>query len=165
MFRKFAVVMAALGLMLGATGCNMITEVATNQLYAPSDGAQTSVGEVQARNFLVLTDGSASYLIGSLVNSGIDAASATVKVVSDAAAQASNIVLGADSKLDLGFNFAQLGALSPIKLSTNPAAGSTVKVAVDAAGQTAEMNVPVLDLTLPEYKAAFEAITAFLNLG
>ena len=71
MIRKIAAVTLAAGVMLGTAGCNMITHVASNDVYAPSDGAQATAGDVKARNFLLLEDGTKTLLIGSLAPSSV----------------------------------------------------------------------------------------------
>lgn len=46
----------AAGLMLGATGCGLIAPQATTEAYAPSDGIDVNVGDVELRNVLLIAD-------------------------------------------------------------------------------------------------------------
>jgi hypothetical protein len=55
--RKFATVAVAASLLLGTAGCTFMNPIASRIEYAPSDGTQASLTNVDARNFLVLSDG------------------------------------------------------------------------------------------------------------
>ena len=152
MIRKIAAVTLAAGVMLGTAGCNMITHVATNDVYAPSDGAQTTSGDVKARNFLLLEDGTKVILIGSLVNSGTTAAAVSLNYVDGGANKTAQVNLNAGQKFDLGYNGT---AALPVATELKP--GAVYKVSITVDGTAAEMSVPVLDGTLPEYKAILDA--------
>ena len=152
MIRKIAAVTLAAGVMLGTAGCNMITHVASNDVYAPSDGAQDTAGDVKARNFLLLEDGTKTLLIGSLVNSGIEAAAVSLNYIDGGASKVAQVNLNASQKFDLGYNGT---AALPVATELKP--GAVYQVSITVSGKTAAMSVPVLDGTLPEYKAILDA--------
>ena len=152
MIRKFAAVALAAGVMFGTAGCNMISHVATNDAYAPSDGAQADVSDVRARNFLLLTDGTKSILIGTLVNSGVDPVNVTLNYVDNGAKKANQASLGGGQKIDYGYN-----GTAALPVVTDLKAGSLFELTVLANGEKQELRVPVLDGTLAEYKAILDA--------
>lgn len=74
--RAVAASALALALAAGLTGCNMISPQRTTMEYAASDGINVDLGDVHARNVLLLTDGTGSQanLVFTAVNtSGEDA--------------------------------------------------------------------------------------------
>ena len=74
--RAVAASALALALAAGLTGCNMISPQRTTMEYAASDGVNVDLGDVHARNVLLLTDGTGSQanLVFTAVNtSGDDA--------------------------------------------------------------------------------------------
>ncbi|MFM5968678.1 MAG: hypothetical protein ACKOQ8_06540, partial [Micrococcales bacterium] len=104
MIRKFAAVAVIAGVMLGTAGCNMITHVATDDRYAPSDGAIGDAGDIKARNFLLLTDGTKSILIGSLVNSGPKGEAINLGYTYGGTFKTAQVNLNGGQKFDLGYN-------------------------------------------------------------
>lgn len=152
MIRKFAAVAVVAGVMLGTAGCNMITHVATAEVYAPSDGAMVDNGAVKARNFLLLTDGTKHILIGSLVNGSAEQITATVEYADNGSTKTANVSLNADQKFNLGY-----GGTAALPVVTDAKAGSLVDVSIVVDGNKTTMSVPVLDGTLPEYKAVLDA--------
>jgi hypothetical protein len=152
MIRKFASVAVVAGVMLGTAGCNMITHVASAEFYAPSDGAMADAGKVAARNFLVLTDGTKSILVGSLVNSGLEGAAIQLSYPDAGTIKQAQVNLNAGQKFDLGYN-----GTAALPAVTEAKAGGLVEVTIKTGGSEATMSVPVLDGTLPEYKAVLDA--------
>jgi hypothetical protein len=148
--RKFATVAVAASLLLGTAGCTFMNPIASRIEYAPSDGTQASLENVDARNFMYLSDGAGhAALFGSLVNRGLDSASVKLQytdATSNATKQAYFTLLPSQ-KLDFGYN-----GTSPLNYNLAGKPGSTVTVWVSAGSETGkEMNVPVLDGTLAEY--------------
>ena len=152
MIRKFVAVALAAGVMFGTAGCNMISHVATNDVYAPSDGAQVDVSGLHARNFLLLTDGTKSILIGSLVNGNTDPVSASLSYEDGGAQKTTQVNLNGAQKFDLGYN-----GTSALPVASELPAGAIFKVTVAVGSEKQELRVPVLDGTLPEYKAVLDA--------
>lgn len=149
--RKIAAVALAASVMLGTSGCNFVSPVATLEVYAPSDGAQISFENVKVRNFLYLvnTDGKGA-LFGSVVNSGLETQQFKIQYT-DASGATKDIdyTIAAGQKLDLGYGggLAQTLDIAPIS------AGSIVSIfAVAGAEVGQKLNVPVLDGTLAEYQ-------------
>lgn len=152
MIRKIAAIAIAAGVVLGTAGCNMISHVATNDPYAPSDGAQGHVGDLKARNFLLLQDGTKSILIGSLVNSGVDPVSASISYTDAGAQKVTQVNLNSLQKFDLGYNGT---AALPIVTDLKP--GALYDLSLKSGSESVDISVPVLDGTLAEYKAILDA--------
>lgn len=152
MIRKIAAIAIAAGVVLGTAGCNMISHVATNDPYAPSDGAQGHVGDLKARNFLLLQDGTKSILIGSLVNSGVDPVSASISYTDAGAQKVTQVNLNGLQKFDLGYNGT---AALPIVTDLKP--GALYDLSLKSGSESVDISVPVLDGTLAEYKAILDA--------
>ena len=70
----------------------------------------------------------------------------------DAAERVKEIYAEAGQKFDLGYNGT---AALPVATELKP--GAVYKVSITVDGTAAEMSVPVLDGTLPEYKAILDA--------
>ena len=59
----------AIGLALGASGCNLIQPMATTRHYDASDGIGVNVGDIQLRNLIVISDdGQTASLLLSAIN-------------------------------------------------------------------------------------------------
>jgi hypothetical protein len=151
MIRKFAAVAVVAGVMLGTAGCNMITHIASDDAYSASDGANGSAGDVDARNFLLLEDGTKSVLIGSLVNSGSDAAAIQLGYNDGGTDKSAQVNLNGGQKFDLGYNGT---AALPVVTTVKP--GGIVTVTIGVGSEKATLSVPVLDGTFPEYKAILD---------
>lgn len=119
--RLAASAVLALGLAIGATGCSMVTYQATTEHYDASDGVSVTVGDLDLRNILVVSeDGEDGNLVMTVVNTGdrdqtlkIEAGSATQELDVDAH---STVVLGSEDTEPLlleGID-AEVGGLTPI---------------------------------------------------
>lgn len=156
MFRKFATVVIAAGVVFGTAGCNMISPVASIEQYAPSDGAQADLGKVAARNFLLLTHGEHRWLIGTIVNSGLDDQALTLTYAEGGANKTVSVTLAAGQKFDLGYN-----GTSALMIDTDTPAGALFPVTLAASGQEPiALGVPAMDGTLAEYKTIIEKLAA-----
>ncbi|MBK5238650.1 MAG: hypothetical protein JJE28_06020 [Actinomycetales bacterium] len=64
----------AIGLALGASGCNLIQPQATTHHYDASDGIGVDVGDIQLRNLILISDDgqSASLLMSAINTTGSD---------------------------------------------------------------------------------------------
>ena len=63
---------AALAVLTGVSGCAYISPQATMDSYAPTDGIQMDLGDVQLRNILVVAEdeNSEGRVLGTLINTG-----------------------------------------------------------------------------------------------
>lgn len=137
----------ALGLVVAASGCAMITNQATTEKYEPSDGVSAHLGDVDVRNILIVSeDGEDGTLVMSVVNRGDDRATVTVQygdggdeLEIDVPA-GETLVLGSEEEEQVvleGID-AEVGGLLPMYFQAGDAEG-------------VEKQVPVLDARLPEY--------------
>lgn len=153
--RKIAALALAAAVMLGTSGCNFISPVASLEVYSPSDGAQASFEDIKVRNFMYLvnTEGKGA-LFGSVVNSGLEATSFKLQYT-DAAGAKQDIAytVAAGEKLDLGY-----GEGSAVALDIAPIqAGAILPIFAVAANEVGvQLNIPVLDGTLAEYRTLVE---------
>ncbi len=136
-------------LLLGTTGCSLSSNVASLTPYAPSDGAQINLDHVKFRNFLYLVSPDHRVLIGSLVNSGLDDQTVVIEYEDADTGDlvSKEFLVPAGQKVDFGFN-----ENAPIEANMlgNPGGISTVYVSL-LSGTAQNLNIPVLDGTLPEY--------------
>ena len=139
---------AALGvaIVLGATGCTFMTHQATTNEYPASDGVnvETTGGPVEVRNAMVIAteDGAAGNLVAALINTSDSSAQLTITVGAESATvripAGESVSLGADEEPLLIENLGVLpGATAPIYFSSGDVGD--------------EVEVPVLDGTLPYY--------------
>jgi hypothetical protein len=145
--RLAASAVLAVGLVLGASGCSMLTYQATTEHYDPSDGVSADVGALDLRNILVVSeDGEDGNLVLTVVNTGEDDAELGVQVgegggeplIIEVEAGATVSLGGDEEPLLLEGIDTQPGALVPIYFQYGTAEGI-------------EKLVPVLDGRLPEY--------------
>jgi len=150
--RRLAVSALIATLALSTSACSFSGDVTSLKPYAPSDGQQVDLENIKARNFMYLVSESGQgFLIGSLVSSASEPKVVKIQYV-DPNSQAKTdyfVEIASGAKLDFGYN-------------GNPAISMPVG---EVPGQTAlfyflesdtisdGVQVPVLDGTLPEYKA------------
>jgi hypothetical protein len=144
----------ALGLALGASGCSMLTYQATTERYDASDGVSASVGDLDLRNILVVSeDGEDGTLVMTVVNTGPDDVTLGVQFGAGGGdtheieiESGSTVAFGVDDiegidvvePLLLEGIDAEVGGLLPMYFQYGDAEG-------------VEKQVPVLDARLPEY--------------
>jgi hypothetical protein len=141
-----AVAAAALAVMaLGATGCGAINPQATTANYAPSDGISLNVGDVQARNLMLVTNSAEeeARVLGSLVNNTENAQSLTLSV--DGGSVTIDVPAMTTKKLEDDANKTILPSAG-----AEPGAHADVTAAID--GITSEEAVPVVNGALAEYR-------------
>lgn len=148
--RKVIAVAASTALIFGLAGCSLNREIASLEVYAPSDGSQVDLIDARVRNLLIVqrNDGQA-VLIGTLVNSSVLNSTSVELQLVDASGE--RITLNYDlepaSKYDIGYNG---GEEVLLQLSERP--GDLVSVFVTEGDLPKTMVVPVLDGTLAEYR-------------
>jgi hypothetical protein len=137
--------------LLGTTACNFVAPQATTKSYAPSDGTETTVGDLKVLNALVLSEGGdEANLVASVVNNTWSRVQ--LKLQYEAGGQK------VDQKLTIGARETQrFGGEDGVqvtfeKIDAKP--GDLLPVYLqygDVEGK--QLLVPVLDGTLPEYEA------------
>jgi hypothetical protein len=153
--RVAASVVLALTVAFGTAGCGLIAPQATTKHYDASDGVSGSVGTVDVRNAIIVTDasgGTVGSLVVTLVNTGTSAQKVAVTSGDSGAAAAYVTVdagqtklVGTDPESDSGnVLFTPFRALP----------GSLYPVYFQYGDQTGvQLNVPVLDGGLSEYQS------------
>ncbi|MFK4730863.1 hypothetical protein ROT00_14330 [Agromyces mediolanus] len=146
----------ALGIVIGASGCSMITYQATTEHYDASDGVSVNVGDLDLRNVLVVSDdGEQGNLVMTVVNRGDEDASLNVEFA-DGKTTAEPIEIGAGSTVAFGVDDVEgIDVLEPVLLDgIDSIPGSLMPIYFHYSGaEGQEINVPVLDGTLAEYKS------------
>lgn len=140
---------------LALSGCSLSREVASLDMYAPSDGVQLDIEQLKARNVMFLKGKSGNaILIGSFVNSGMEPVIATIQTT-DATGEPVSVAfeVEAGQKFDLGYNGVE-GIVLP--LSGKP--GSMHSIYLSDGNDPQEIKVPILDGTLAEYRPFVEAL-------
>ena len=147
--KKFTAVIAAIVTIFALTGCSLSREVASLDPYAPSDGVQVDTDELKARNVMfVVDDAGNAVLIGSFINPGQGAVSATLETMdSNGTVVMAEMTVEAGAKFDLGYNGTEGKYLY---LTETP--GSMHPVYMRVTGDPTRMLVPILDGALEEYR-------------
>lgn len=133
---------------VGATGCSMISPQATTIDYSASDGTNVpKSGPIEVRNAFIVVDkdGTTGNLVAGLVNTTSSAATIHI-TIGDSAGQSvrvpgqKSVSLGGDAEQPLRFQ------------DINAKAGTTVKVYFQSgSAEGISYEIPVLDGTLPYY--------------
>ena len=148
--RRLAPVALAAAVLLGATGCSMISPQATTIPYSPADGVNIPAsGPLVVRNALLVADetGSAANFLAAIVND--TDSDETLRVGIDGINK--NVRVPARSTVSLGFD----GADPLLFEGLDTPAGADVDVTFQSGdGEGVQQAVPVLDGTL-KYLADF----------
>lgn len=141
----------AAAILLGATGCGLAAPQGTTDPYAPSDGVQTDVAGVAVRNLMLIETraGGEFNIVFTAVNPSDSNQNLRLAFSDD-----SGSVKGeASFNLEPGTNIFGTEDEPEMVRLPNVNAGSTVNTFVQVAGAAdVEIDVPVLDGTLDEYK-------------
>jgi hypothetical protein len=141
-------------LALSLSGCTMWMHVETARPYHPSDGVNVTVGDLQLRNVLVLTeDGELGNLIGTAVNLTGSDIDFTVQWKADG--QYQEVELTADANGRTSFGIDDQVTLEPLGES----AGGLLEAVVHLTDDQKGVRIPVLDATLVEYEDALPTPT------
>ncbi|MDR5698233.1 DNA modification methylase [Agromyces aerolatus] len=137
----------ALGIVVGASGCSMITYQATTEVYDPSDGLAANVGELDLRNILVVMEdgGDDGNLVFTVANSGDDAELTAEPASGDPV----TLEVGANEQVVLGGSGEE--PLLLVGIDATPGGMLDIYFHADGA-EGVEISVPVLDGRLPEYR-------------
>lgn len=139
---------------LGLSGCTMWMHVETARPYNPSDGVNFTVGDLQLRNVLVITeDGELGNLIGTAVNLTDTDIDFTVQWKADGEYQEVELTADANGRTTFGLDD-QVG-LEPLGES----AGGLLEAVVHIGDGQKGVRIPVLDATFAEYEDAIPTPT------
>lgn len=160
--RSMAVATAASAVLL-LSGCSEFSPQTTQLSYVPSDGAQGDIGTVGIRNALLITDtldrdapadpDAAAGFVGTLTNTGDSEVTVQLSTADDTQ---TSVPVPADGSVQLSPQGDQQWQLDRV----GAVPGQTVPVTVQVAGQSLDLQVPVLDGTLPEYSTLAPAAPA-----
>jgi hypothetical protein len=140
---------AVAGLVLA--GCSATNPLTTQDEYSASDGVAFTLGDVRGSNLLVLTEaeGAPGTLQGGLVNEGTEDRSVTLAIGDEETVvelgPRETVLLGVSEAEDEGFAEVTFPAID-----VPPGGLVSVTVSTPEDGST-DVQVPVLDGTLPEY--------------
>lgn len=144
--RTISSALLAGGLALGVAACAPAT---TDLFYAASDGTRVQLesGTLEAVNLMVISGPSGdAQLVGALVNKTNADQTATL------VAEDGSINIQVDLSAHKTLNFFTEGTDGAALSNFTAAPGSTLSVQLtDGAGDTAELHVPIMDGSLPEY--------------
>jgi hypothetical protein len=147
--RLIASIAVGAAVILGATGCSMISPQTTTVPYSPSDGINVPDvpgAPLLVRNVLVVTNaGAAGNLVAAIVNQTDRDETLTINVSSTSVTK--TVDVPANSTVSLG---AEDTPPLPLALKTRP--GATVLMEFQSGdAQGVKIHVPVLNGTLPYY--------------
>jgi len=147
--RIMASVVVAAGVLLGTSGCNLFAPQATTMQYEAGDGVSGSVGSLDIRNAILLTDdGENANLLVTVVNSTGDDIELLVQYEGVEEKVDKTVDVEANSSTTFGGTDAPSLAFD----SLNAAKGSLFPVFFQYGDNTGvELLVPVLDGSLSQY--------------
>jgi hypothetical protein len=133
--------------LLGTTGCSLFSEKATLIEYDPSDGVSLSIGDVELRNVLAISeDGDDVNLVLTAINTSDRGIFVTLDY-NDGAGEAQLYVAG-NSATSIG----QPGEDTVVLTDADVEVGGLMPLyAQYGSEQGDQVMVPVLDASLPEY--------------
>ena len=144
--RRIAAIALAATVLFGTSACSITGNVPTLQMYSASDGVNGDTSSVAFRNFIVLSNGTVSELIGSAINTTQKDVSFSLSHQGAAGNQTASYSLKAGQKLDFGYN-----GQSAIAVANAGKAGEVTVVGAAEGSDSIKLNVPILDGTLPQY--------------
>lgn len=112
--------------------------------YAIANGANTDVGDVQIRSLLIVSaaEGERGRLLGSLFNTSKEPVEVTIADEDD------SVRVTVDGQSDVGLD------TNPVFFSSvSEIPGSRVQVTISAGSHSRNLDVPVMDGTLPAYRS------------
>lgn len=143
--RRLAAVGLATAALLGATGCSAINPQATTIDYHPSDGIVETVGDAEVLNLLLVSgerDAEGRY-IGSVANSSEEPIEVSLTV--NGTTTRVSVPGGEALSLESSEN-------EHVIPSTGTFPGGMAQGTIEVDGQSQDVQIPVLDGTLPEYR-------------
>lgn len=142
--RAVAASALALALAAGLTGCNMFSPQRTTMEYAASDGINVDLGDVHARNVLLLTDGTGSQanVVFTAVNTSDESAQLNLNVAGSSVSVPLTATPGEDNTTQVGF-----GEQGEQLVSGSFTTGTTVEVTFQASYTDAEGSRQTVETT------------------
>ncbi|MBW8872122.1 MAG: hypothetical protein JF618_08165 [Leifsonia sp.] len=146
----------ALAVAFGTAGCGFIAPQATTKHYDASDGVSGSVGSIDVRNAIIVTDakdGTVGNLVVTLVNTGSESRRVAISA-GDQSSTAAHVTVQPGQVKQLGQDPENGGASNVLipEFTTKP--GGLYSVYFQYGDQTGvNLKVPVLDGGLPEYSS------------
>lgn len=137
---------AAVLALMGVTGCSAANEQATTRHYSASDGVHATVGPVELRNVLLISGGSAeeARMLGAVFNNSSSAVQVTLEGDSGASAQ---VTVPANGMVSL-----EDDENEALFATTGAEPGAQAPITVEVNSESAEIQAPVLNGSLPEYR-------------
>ena len=138
----------AASLALATAGCNMMSPVASQDYYAPSDGSQADLGRLKVRNLIYFVNKDGGYgFFGAFANSGPDEIAFAIQYTdSDGKTNYREFSVAGYQVKNFGYQGTQ-----PLKIQLPGNLGDMTSVLVYTETDQIDINLPVLDGTLPEY--------------
>ena len=145
------VVLASIAL----SGCSLSRDVASLDMYTPSDGVQVDLETLKVRNAMFIAGSSGNViLIGSFVNSGMENVTATIQTTDGNGEEVRlSFEVPAGKKVDLGYN-----GQDGVVMALDVLPGSMYPIFVSGASDPVEMLVPVMNGALAEYRPFVELV-------
>ncbi|MCP1412571.1 hypothetical protein J3D46_001837 [Paenarthrobacter sp. A20] len=143
---KLAIAAAAIGVgLLSVTGCGFVNAQQTTHQYSASDGIKADLGPLQLRNILIVASGEnePGRVIGAVFNQSSSDATLTM---SGANGSQTEIPVKANSETYLN-DTTDAAILS----TAGVIPGGLTPITIRSGSDSATVNVPVVDGTLPEY--------------
>ncbi len=143
---KLAIAAAAIGVgLLSVTGCGFVNAQQTTHQYSASDGIKADLGPLQLRNILIIASGEnePGRVIGAVFNQSSSDATLTLSGANGAQTE---IPVKANSETYLN-DTADAAILS----TAGVIPGGLTPITIRSGSDSATINVPVVDGTLPEY--------------
>ncbi|MCG2622952.1 hypothetical protein LVY72_13705 [Arthrobacter sp. I2-34] len=148
--QRALVVGAGVLALLGTAGCSAVNEQATTREYAASDGLVASVGPVNLRNLLVVSEDPQSS--GRILGTAINTSDSPVQLNLTAASSTASVTVPANGQIRFEdkANATTLNALGA-------APGALVPMTLRVNSDSSELQVPVLNDSLVEYGPYLES--------
>jgi hypothetical protein len=143
---KLAIAAAAIGVgLLSVTGCGFVNAQQTTHQYSASDGIKADLGSLQLRNILIVASGEnqPGRVIGAVFNTSSSDATLTMSGANGAQTE---IPVKANSQTYLN-DTTDAAILS----TAGVIPGGLTPITIRSGSDSATVNVPVVDGTLPEY--------------
>ncbi|MBA8815626.1 hypothetical protein FHX48_000678 [Microbacterium halimionae] len=144
--RLIASLVVSAAVLVGTTGCSLITPVSTTVPYSPSDGINipNESGPVQIRNVLIVTneEGTEGNLVAALINTSDETQTVTLDIGDAASSNVQRLRIPAGANVSLGNE-----DTPPLLLTDlDTAAGATLPITFQSGTSTgATVDIPVLN--------------------
>jgi hypothetical protein len=132
--------------LLASTGCGAINEQATTKSYSASDGIVANVGPIGLRNLLVVAENAES--TGRLLGTVVNTSDSPVQLSLTGSGSTATVTVPADGQIRFEDEANETTVDRP-----GAAPGALANVTVRVNNESADVRVPVLDGTLPEYSS------------